>query len=126
MNAEEQIDKLITNCNDWRGTMFAKIRKIIHEAEPSVIEEWKWMGTPVWSHNGILCIMNILKNKVKITFSEGANVLDSDKLFNNGLDGKKWRSIDIYENDTINQNSLKTLLQSAVAYNQNKIKNNKK
>ena len=122
MNATELIDDLIANLTDWRGTTLANIRRIIHEADPEIIEEWKWMGTPVWSHDGIVCVANAFKDKVKLTFFRGASLADPDKLFNNELEGKQWRTIDIYKEDKINENSLKILIQSAVNYNHAKVK----
>jgi hypothetical protein len=122
MKAAELIDDLIANLKDWRGDTFASIRRIIHDADPEVVEEWKWMGTPVWSHNGIVCVANAFKDKVKLTFYDGASLPDPDKLFNNGLAGKKWRTIDLYKDDNINENSLKILVRSAVAFNQAKVK----
>ena len=126
MNACERIDGLIANLSDWRGTTFASIRRIIHEADPGIVEEWKWMGTPVWSHDGIVCIANAFKDKVKLTFSQGASLEDPDKLFNNGLTGKQWRTIDIYKDDRINERSLKVLLHDAVGYNQSKMQSTKR
>ena len=126
MNASELIDDLVANLTDWRGTTFANIRRIIHEADPEIVEEWKWMGTPVWSHDGIVCVANAFKDKVKLTFYQGAHLADPDKLFNNGLEGKQWRTIDIYKDDKINESSLKTLINSAVDYNQSKVKTAKK
>ena len=122
MNASELIDDLITNLTDWRGTTFANIRRIIRDTDPEIIEEWKWMGTPVWSHDGIVCVANAFKDKVKLTFFQGASLEDPDKLFNNGLEGKQWRTIDIYKDDRTNENSLKILIQSAVDYNHAKLK----
>lgn len=81
MGASERIDNLVAELTDWRGKMFADIRRIIHEADPEIVEEWKWMGTPVWSHGGIVCIANAFKDKVKLTFDEGASVADPDKLY---------------------------------------------
>jgi hypothetical protein len=121
MNASELIDDLIASLTDWRGTTFAGIRRIIHEADPEVVEEWKWMGTPVWSHDGIVCNANAFKDKVKLTFSQGASLADPDKLFNNGLTGKQWRAIDVYKDDRINERSLKVLVQDAVGYNHSKV-----
>src|SRR5664280_2439868 len=121
MNASELIDDLIANLTDWRGITFASIRRIIHEADPDVVEEWKWMGTPVWSHDGIVCNANAFKDKVKLTFSQGASLADPDKLFNNGLAGKQWRTIDIHEGDTINEASLKALIREAIQYNHFKV-----
>ncbi len=88
MNASELINDLIANLSDWRGKRFSKIREIILDADPEIIEEWKWMGTPVWSHDGLVCLANAFKDKVKLTFPEGASLADPDKLFNNGLEGK--------------------------------------
>ena len=117
MNARESIDGLIASLTDWRGATLARIRRIIHEADPDVVEEWKWMGSPAWSHDGMICLANAFKDKVKITFSEGASLADPDKLFNNGLAGKQWRSIDISEGDTINERSLKALVRAAIDRN---------
>jgi len=117
MKPSEQIDQLIAGLNDWRGKMLAKLRKIIHDADPEIIEEWKWMGTPVWSHGGIVCIANAFKDKVKLTFYEGASIADPDRLYNNGLEGKKWRTIDYFKDDKIKELKLKDLIRSAVAYN---------
>lgn len=117
MKPKEQIDELIAGLTDWRGKIFADIRRIILEADPEMIEEWKWMGTPVWSHGGIVCLANAFKDKVKLTFQEGANIADPDKLYNNGLDGKKWRTIDFFKDDKIKERELKELVRAAVAYN---------
>ena len=113
----EHIDKLIAELTDWRGKTFADIRRIILEADPEIVEEWKWMGTPVWSHGGIVCIANAFKDKVKLTFYEGASIADPDKLYNNGLEGKKWRTIDYFKDDKIKERELKDLVRSAVAHN---------
>ena len=117
MKPSEQIDELIAGINDWRGKMLANLRKIIHDADPEIIEEWKWMGSPCWSHDGLICVANAHKDKVKLTFSQGASLPDPDKLFNAGLEGNKWRAIDLYEGDKINERSLKSLIRSAVAHN---------
>jgi hypothetical protein len=117
MNASELIDELIAKLTDWRGVTFANIRKIIRDADPDIVEEWKWMGSPVWSHDGIVCLANAFKDKVKLTFYEGASLPDSEQLFNSGLDGKKWRTIDFHKGDNINESALKKLIQSAVDYN---------
>ncbi len=122
MQASELIDDLVANLADWRGTMFANIRRIIHDADPEIMEEWKWMGTPVWSHDGIVCVANAFKDKVKLTFYQGAHLADPDKLFNNELEGKQWRSIDIHKDDKVNESSLKTLIKSAVDHNRAKVK----
>lgn len=121
-NASELIDDLISNLTDWRGTTFANIRGIIRAADPDIVEEWKWMGTPVWSDNGIVCLAKAFKNKVKLTFYDGASLPDPDKLFNNELEGKKWRTIDLYKDDKINENSLRILVRAAVAFNQAKVR----
>ena len=121
MNASELIDDLIANLTDWRGTTFASIRRIIHEADPDIVEEWKWMGTGAWSHDGIVCIANAFKEKVKLTFSQGASLADPDKLFNSGLTGKQWRTVDIYKDDKINERSLKVLIHDAVGYNHSRV-----
>lgn len=117
MNPTKQIDKQIAELTDWRGDVLAKLRKIIHEADPKVIEEWKWMGTPTWSHDGIFVIANTHKEKVKMTFSHGASLPDPQKVFNTGLEGNKWRAIDFYEGDKINERALKNLIRSAIALN---------
>ena len=122
MQPSELIDGLVANLTDWRGTTFANIRKIIRDADPEIVEEWKWMGTPVWSHDGIVCVANAFKDKVKLTFYEGASLPDPDKLFNNGLEGKKWRTIDFFKDDKINGRSLTILVQAAVNHNHSKAK----
>jgi hypothetical protein len=117
MNPSKLIDKRIADLADWRGKMLANIRKVIHEADPEVIEEWKWMGSPCWSHDGLICVANAHKEKVKVTFAQGASLPDPDKLFNNGLDGNRWRAIDLYEGDKVNEGALKKLIRAAVAHN---------
>ena len=116
-NASKRIDELIAFVGDWRGEWLAEIRRLIHEVDPGVIEDWKWMGTPVWSHEGMYALANAHKDKVKLTFHHGAQLSDPKKLFNNGLTGNKWRAIDIYEGDKIDKNALKELLRAAIAYN---------
>ena len=122
MNASEQIDEYIAKLSDWRGTILANIRKIVKDADSDIVEEWKWMGTPVWSHDGIVCLANAFKDKVKLTFLNGASLPDPDRLFNNGLEGKQWRTIDFHKGDKINEISLKALIQAAVDYNHAKVK----
>jgi hypothetical protein len=122
VKASEQIDGLIAHLADWRGATIADLRRIIHEADPEVVEEWKWMGAPVFSDHGMICVANAFKDKVKLTFYEGASLPDPDKLFNNGLEGKQWRTIDLYEGDKVNESSLKTLIQAAVHHNLMKVK----
>jgi hypothetical protein len=122
MNPSERIDQLIAELTDWRGKTLASIRKSILEADREIIEEWKWMGSPVWSRGGIIAVGNAHKEKVKLTFAHGASLLDPDKLFNAGLEGKVWRAIDLFEGDKINERALKTLLRAAVDYNQIRLK----
>ena len=117
MKPSEHIDKLIAKLTDWRGKTFANIRRIILEADPEIFEEWKWMGSPIWSRSGIVCVANAFKDKVKLTFPDGASIADPDKLFNNGLLGKKWRTIDFSEGDKIKEVELSNLIRSAVAFN---------
>jgi hypothetical protein len=117
MNPSEQIDKYIAGIRDWRGDVVARLRKIIRNTDPKVIEEWKWMGTPTFSHDGILFIVNAHKDKVKVTFAEGASLPDPEKVFNAGLGGNKWRAIDLYEGDKINERGLKKLIRCAIALN---------
>jgi hypothetical protein len=115
--ASKQIDKKIGGLGDWRGKTLAEIRKLIHEVDPEVVEDWKWMGTPVWSHDGMYVLANAHKDKVKVTFFHGAKLSDPKKLFNAGLSGNKWRAIDLREGDKINKTAFKALLRAAVAYN---------
>ncbi|MGD0545705.1 MAG: DUF1801 domain-containing protein [Candidatus Acidiferrales bacterium] len=122
MNPSERIDQLIAGLLDWRGKTLAGIRKSILEADRKIIEEWKWMGSPVWSRHGIIAVGNAHKDKVKLTFANGANLPDPDKLFNAGLTGNKWRAIDFFEGDKINPSALKNLVRAAVDYNQIKLK----
>jgi hypothetical protein len=117
MNPSELIDKYIADLTDWRGKTLVNLRKIIRDADPEIIEEWKWMGTPVWSHNGLILVANAHKDKVKLTFSQGASLPDPDKLFNAGLEGNRWRAIDFHEGDGINERALKNIIRAAVAYN---------
>ncbi|MGA2974207.1 MAG: DUF1801 domain-containing protein [Spirochaetia bacterium] len=122
MNASEEIDNLVAGLTDWRGKTLAGIRRIIHEADPEIVEEWKWMGSPVWSHGGMVCLANAFKDKVKLTFYEGASIPDPDKLYNNGLEGKKWRTIDYSKDDKIKERELKSLVRAAVDFNLAKVK----
>ena len=120
MNPSEEIDKLIAQNQDWRGATLATLRKTILEVDPEIVEEWKWMGSPVWSLNGIICVGNIFKNKVKLGFMDGAALNDPDRLFNAELLGNKRRAIDVNEGDHIEEASLKTLVRAAISYNQAK------
>jgi hypothetical protein len=122
MNPSERIDQLIAELTDWRGETLASVRKTILEADPEIIEEWKWMGSPVWSRNGMIAVGNAHKQKVKLTFSHGASLPDPDKLFNNGFGGKVWRAIDLAEGDKIDGGALKNLIRAAIDYNQAKLK----
>jgi len=122
MNPSERIDQLIAGLTDWRGKTLASIRKIILEADREIIEEWKWMGSPVWSRDGMIAIGNAHKDKVKLTFSHGASLPDPDKLFNAGLGGSVWRAIDFFEGDKSSERALKNLVRAAVNYNQIKLK----
>ena len=115
--ASELISRYIAELTDWRGKTLARIRKVFHEADPAIIEEWKWMGSPVWSHNGLVAVANAHRDKVKLTFSQGVSLQDPHKLFNAGLGGNKWRAIDFYKDDKINESALKDLIRSAVSYN---------
>ncbi len=122
MNPSEHIDHLIGKLTDWRGKTLAGIRKSILEADPEIIEEWKWMGSPVWSRDGIIAVGNAHKDKVKLTFYLGASLPDPDKLFNAGLEGNQWRAIDLFEGDKIDETALKNLVRAAVACNHIKLK----
>jgi hypothetical protein len=116
-SASAQIDERIKKLADWRGAMLARLRELIHEADPEIIEEWKWMGTPTWSHGGIVCTGETYKNVVKMTFARGAALKDPSRLFNSSLEGNVRRAIDIHEGDTVNEKALKDLIRAAVALN---------
>ena len=116
MNPSELIDKQIADLPGWRGQMLARLRELIHEADPDLTEEWKW-NTAVWTHNGTVCALSAFKDHVKINFFKGASLADPDGLFNSGLDAKNSRSIDLYEGDTIDEPALKNLIRSAAAHN---------
>src|SRR5271165_1282296 len=118
MHPSERIDQLIAELTDWRGQTFVSIHKIILEADREIIEEWKWMGSPVWSRDGIIAVANAHIVKVKLTFSHGASLPDPDKIFNAGLEGNARRAIDFFEGDKINERALKNLVRAAVDYNQ--------
>jgi len=122
MNPSERIDLLIESLHDWRSKTLASVRKTIIEADREIIEEWKWMGSPVWSRDGMIAVGNAHKDKIKLTFSNGASLPDPHKLFNAGLEGNKWRAIDLLEGDKINERALKNLVRAAVDYNQIKLK----
>lgn len=115
--ASELISMRIKELSDWRGQTLAKIRQLIHETDPEIVEEWKWRGTPVWSHSGIVCTGETYKNVVKMTFAKGAALEDPSKLFNASLEGNIRRAIDIHEKDGIDEDALKDLIRAAVALN---------
>jgi hypothetical protein len=116
-SASELISKRIAELGDWRGKTLARVREIIREADPEIVEEWKWMGTPVWSHGGLVCTGETYKSVVKMTFSRGAALKDPSGLFNSSLDGNVRRAIDIHEGDRIDEAALKGLVRAAVALN---------
>jgi len=116
-SASVLIDEKIKELADWRGKTLAKVRGIIHAADPEIVEEWKWMGTPVFSHGGIVCTGETYKNVVKMTFAKGAALEDPSGLFNSSLDGNVRRAIDIHEGEKINEAALKDLIRAAVALN---------
>lgn len=116
--ASEKIDELIADIADWRGKTLAAVRKAIRDADREIVEEWKWMGSPTWYRDGIIAVANAHKDKVKVTFSNGAKIADPDKQFNNGLNGNKWRAIDYSEGDKVNGPALKALTRAAIAFNQ--------
>ena len=122
MNPSERIDRLTAELTDWRGKTFAGVRKSILEADREIIEQWKWMGSPVWSRDGIIAVANAHKGKVKLTFAHGASLPDPDRLFNAGLEGNARRAVDFFEGDKINERALKNLVRAAVDYNQIKKK----
>src|SRR5580658_7119759 len=124
MTASEKIDQLIAGITDWRGKTFAGIRKAILAADPDIIEDWKWMGSPVWSRDGMIAVANAHKGKVKLTFAHGASLPDPDKLFNAGLEGNARRAIDFFEGDKIDERALKNLVRAAIEFNQTKLKKN--
>ena len=122
MNPSERIDRLIAGITDWRGKTIASVRKCILGADREIIEEWKWMGSPVWSRDGIIAVANAHKGKVKLTFMYGAKLPDPNKLFNAGLEGNARRAIDFLEGDKIDERALKTLIRAAIDYNQSRLK----
>ena len=121
-SASALIDERIKELGDWRGETLAKARKVIHEADPEIVEEWKWMGTPIWSHSGIVCTGETYKNIVKMTFAQGAALKDPSGLFNSSLGVNVRRAIDIHEGDRIDEAALQDLIRAAVALNLSKSK----
>ena len=116
-SAGAKIDERIKQLGDWRGKMLARMRALIHDADPEIVEEWKWMGTPVFSHGGIVCTGETYKSVVKLTFAKGASLKDPAGLFNSSLDGNVRRAIDIREDEKVNEAALKDLVRAAVALN---------
>jgi hypothetical protein len=116
-SASALIDKKIGELGDWRGKMLAKVRELMHEADPEIVEEWKWRGTPVWSHAGIVSTGETYKNVVKMTFAKGAALADPAGLFNSSLEGNVRRAIDIHKGETLDEAALKDLIRAAVALN---------
>jgi len=116
-SASALISERIAGLSDWRGETLRRMRKLIHEADPDVVEEWKWMGTPVWSHDGIICTGESYKAVVKLTFAKGASLKDPAKLFNSSLDGNTRRAIDIHEEEEVDESAFKALIRAAVAHN---------
>jgi hypothetical protein len=115
--ASQLIDERIRELGDWRGEMLARIRGAIKSADPDVVEEWKWMGTPVWSHEGIICTGETYKHVVKVTFAKGASLKDPKRLFNSSLDGNVRRAIDIHEGEKLDETAFKDLIRAAIALN---------
>lgn len=124
MNASERIDELIAGLTDWRGATFARIRQCVLAADPDIVEEFKWMGSPVWSRDGMIAVANAHKGKVKLTFAHGAGLADPDGLFNAGLEGNARRAIDFLEGDPVDPRALKALVRAAIDYNRNHLKKN--
>ena len=116
-SASELISKRIAELGDWRGEALSRMRKLIRQADPEVVETWKWMGTPVWEHEGILCTGESYKDKVKLTFAKGASLKDPARLFNASLDGNTRRAIDIHEGEAVDGSAFKALVREAVALN---------
>jgi hypothetical protein len=122
MSPSKMIDARIKELDEWRGKTLSHVRALIKQADPEVVEEWKWMGSPVWSRDGIIAVANAHKGKVKLTFAHGASLPDPDKLFNAGLEGNARRAIDFFEGDKINEHALKNLVRADFDYNQIKLK----
>ncbi|NML30219.1 DUF1801 domain-containing protein [Paraburkholderia antibiotica] len=124
MNASDRIDEMIAGLTDWRGATFARIRQCVLAADQDIVEEWKWMGSPVWSRDGMIAVANAHKGKVKLTFAHGAGLADPAGLFNAGLDGNARRAIDFFEGDRIDERALKALVRAAIDYNRSHLKKN--
>jgi hypothetical protein len=121
-SASQLIDARINELGDWRGEMLSRLRTLVKEADPDVVEEWKWRGVPVWSHDGIICTGETYKNVVKMTFAKGAALKDPSGLFNSSLEGNARRAIDFHEGKKLKEGALKTLIRAAVALNKSKVK----
>jgi hypothetical protein len=115
--ASENISKRIAELGDWRGETLARMRKLIKQADPDVVEEWKWMGTPIWAHDGIICTCETYKKVVKLTFAKGASLKDPSKLFNSSLEGNVRRAIDIHEGEEVDATAFKALVREAIIVN---------
>lgn len=124
MDASKRIDEYVAGIKDWRGRTFAIVRKAILAADPEIVEEWKWRGSPVWFRDGMIAVANAHKGKVKVTFYHGAKLPDPDKIFNAGLEGGTWRAIDYFEGDRVNERALKNLVRAAIVHNHTKLKKN--
>jgi len=125
-SASQLISARIAELGDWRGKTLGRMRKLIKQADPDVVEEWKWMGTPVWSHGGIICTGESYKTVVKLTFAKGASLKDPARLFNSSLDGNVRRAIDIHEEEVVDESAFKALVREAVAFNGSSKKASKK
>ena len=121
-NPSQSIDARIKELGDWRGETLARVRKLVKEADPEVVEEWKWRGVPVWSHDGLICTGETYKSVVKMTFAKGAALKDPSSLFNSSLDGNTRRAIDFHEGEKIDEKALKTLVRAAVTLNKSRAK----
>ena len=121
-SASQLIDARIDELGDWRGAMLSRLRALVKEADPDVVETWKWRGVPVWEHDGIICTGETYKNVVKMTFAKGASLEDPSRLFNSGLEGNTRRAIDIHEGEKIDEKALKALIRAAVALNKSRTK----
>ena len=122
-SASELIDARIKELGDWRGKMLSRLRALIKEADPDVVEEWKWRGVPVWYHDGMICTGETYQNVVKMTFAKGAALTDPSRLFNSSLEGNTRRAIDFHEGETVDEEALKTLVRAAVSLNKSKVQN---
>ena len=122
MSPSQLIDERIEELDDWRGDVLSRLRSLVKEADPDIVEEWKWRGVPVWSHDGIVCTGETYKNYVKMTFAKGAALPDSSGLFNSSLEGNTRRAIDFHEDEAIDEEALKALVRAAVSLNESKTK----